>query len=168
MKYISKIYEVIVFTSSDKSYANAVLDYIDPDHMLIHHRFFREHCILYSEDFYIKDLRIMKRNLRNVIIVDNAPYAFGYQLDNGYPIIPFINNKKDRELNVLTQYLNNIVNIEDIREANREKFKLRWLCTVDAEEFLKHYIANDGDEESLEIIKADFQKSLSSYFTKLD
>lgn len=168
MKYISKVYEVVVFTSSDKSYANAVLDYIDPDHTLIHHRFFREHCVAYAEDFYIKDLRILNRNLRNVIIVDNAPYAFGYQLDNGYPIIPFINSKKDRELKVLTEYLNNIAKIEDVRDANREKFKLQWLCTVDAEEFLKYYIANNGGEESLDIIKAEFQQSLSSYFTKLD
>jgi CTD small phosphatase-like protein 2 len=30
--------------------------------------------------------------------VDNAVYSFGYQLDNGIPIIPFYEDKRDEEL----------------------------------------------------------------------
>jgi CTD small phosphatase-like protein 2 len=47
----------------------------------------------------VKDLRIFKnRNLKDIILVDNAGYSFGFQINNGIPIIPFYNNKKDREL----------------------------------------------------------------------
>jgi len=158
LRSMSKIYEVIVFTSSDRAYANAVLDMIDPDHTLIHHRLYREHCTLYSENFYIKDLRILNRDLKNVIIVDNAPYAFGYQLDNGYPIIAFIDNKDDKELNILSDYLQHIANVDDMREMNKKKFNLQWLCTISAEEFLKYYIPNN------DVIRTELKQTLSSYF----
>jgi CTD small phosphatase-like protein 2 len=162
LSYVSKIYEVIVFTSSKKSYADAVLDYIDPTHTLIHHRLYREHCLRYSEDFYIKDLRIMNRNLKNVIIVDNAPYAFAYQLDNGYPIIPFVDNKNEEELKTLATYLELIVDSDDIREMNKEKFKLQWLCSINIEAFLKYYIRSS--DVSIETMQINLERSFSSYF----
>lgn len=40
-----KYFEVAVFTASEPPYANAILDYIDPDHTLVHHRLFRDSCI---------------------------------------------------------------------------------------------------------------------------
>jgi CTD small phosphatase-like protein 2 len=49
--------------------------------------------------FRIKDLRIIKnRDLKNVILVDNLVHSFGFQIDNGIPILDFTNNKDDREL----------------------------------------------------------------------
>lgn len=167
LTHISKIFEVIVFTSSDKSYANVVLDLIDPDRSLIHHRLFREHCFLYSESFYIKDLRILNRDLKNVIIIDNAPYAFGYQLENGYPIMSFTNNTRDKELAALTDYLEQLANVEDIREVNREKFKLQWLYTSSGEDFL-NYCMDEEEDMHLESASTSFQQTLGSYFNKLD
>jgi len=38
-------FEVVVFTASMKNYADAILDHLDPDNTLIHHRFYRESCI---------------------------------------------------------------------------------------------------------------------------
>jgi CTD small phosphatase-like protein 2 len=45
------------------------------------------------------------RNLEDLLIVDNAVYSFGYQLENGIPIIPFYEDKEDEELLHLIQYL---------------------------------------------------------------
>lgn len=90
---------MVVFTASHKAYADVVLDLLDPDHQLIHYRLYRDHCIRTEEGIYIKDLRIItNRDLRDLIIVDNAVYSFGYQLDNGIPIIPFYDDKRDEEL----------------------------------------------------------------------
>ena len=100
------MYEIIVFTASHSCYANVVLDYIDPNNKLISHRLFRENCIQTEEGVFIKDLRVLSnRSLHEMIIVDNAAYSFGFQLDNGLPIIPYYDNKSDTELKHLYHYL---------------------------------------------------------------
>jgi CTD small phosphatase-like protein 2 len=45
LRELSKYFEIIVFTASHASYANAVLDHIDPDKAYIAHRLFRDNCI---------------------------------------------------------------------------------------------------------------------------
>lgn len=120
----SKIMEVIVFTASNKSYADAVLDYLDPDRELIHYRLYRDHCI-FVDQIPVKDLRIIKnRNLKDLVIVDNCAFCFGYQLENGIPIIAWTDNKNDRELYNLTHYLRQLASVDDVRPVNRETFKL--------------------------------------------
>ena len=47
--------------------------------------------------------------MEDLLIVDNAVYSFGYQLDNGIPIIPFYDDKEDIELVHLVQYLECLV-----------------------------------------------------------
>lgn len=121
---LKDIYEIIVFTASHNCYANRVLDYLDPKEEYFHHRLFRDHCIVSEEGIHIKDLRILgNRNLEDIIIVDNACYSFGYQIDNGIPIIPYYDNKKDEEFKHLAGYLKELVN-KDIRETNRKTFRL--------------------------------------------
>ena len=36
-----------------------------------------------------KDLRVINRPLKDIVLVDNAPYSYVYQLENGVPIIPY-------------------------------------------------------------------------------
>jgi len=55
--------------------------------------------------------------------VDNAVYSFGYQLDNGIPIIPYYDDKdNDEELMHLVYYFNCIYTSSDIRVQNRKAF----------------------------------------------
>jgi len=87
---------LIVFTASHECYASKVIDYLDPENKLVSHRLYREHCITTDEGVHIKDLRILKnRDLKNIVLIDNAAYSFGYQIDNGIPIIPYYENKMD-------------------------------------------------------------------------
>jgi CTD small phosphatase-like protein 2 len=79
LRRASKNFQVVVFTASHQSYADAVLDYLDPDKSLIDFRMYRDHCIQTEEGIYIKDLRVIRnRELKNMAIVDNAAYSFGY------------------------------------------------------------------------------------------
>ena len=134
---MGKFFEIIIFTSSYRYYADAILNTIDKDRKLIHHRLYRQHCILYDEDVYLKDLRVLGRDLKDVIIVDNAPYSFSVQVDNGYPILPFYNDKNDNELKRLEKYLEQIRECEDIRIINREKFKLCYITEEHANKYKK-------------------------------
>ena len=78
LKAANQLYEVAVFTASHQCYADAVLDYIDPIGKLVHHRLYRDQCVQ-ADGIFIKDLRILTNwNLKDIIIIDNAAYSFGY------------------------------------------------------------------------------------------
>jgi CTD small phosphatase-like protein 2 len=56
-----------------------VLDYLDPKNELIDYRLYRDSCMETEEGVYIKDLRIIKnKSLKDLVIIDNAVYSFGY------------------------------------------------------------------------------------------
>lgn len=54
--------EIIIFTASSPSYADVVLDYLDPQKRIFSHRLYRQHCTL-EKGFYTKDLRSINRRL---------------------------------------------------------------------------------------------------------
>ena len=121
---VSSFCEVIVFTASQRCYADQVLDYLDPSRTVISLRLYREHCVN-TDGVYIKDLRILgNRRLQDIVIVDNAAYSFGYQMDNGVPIIAWYDDPRDRELYNLVDYLRALTACDDIRPVNRETFHL--------------------------------------------
>ena len=90
---------------------------IDPDGTLIDFRLYREHCFETNEGIFIKDLRVIRnRELKDMILVDNSVYSFGFQLDNGVPIIPYFNDPNDKELVYLAQYVLSLDQNSDVRE----------------------------------------------------
>ena len=48
-----------------------------------------------AEGVYVKDLRIIDRDLSQLILVDNAAYSYAFQLDNAIPILPYYKGKND-------------------------------------------------------------------------
>lgn len=132
----NKLFEVMVFTASHQCYADAVLNYLDPDRRLIHHRLYRNNCISIN-GANIKDLRIFtNRNLKDVVLVDNNAFSFAYQLDNGVPIISWYDDPADMELKHLIAYMKILALAEDVREVNRRTFSLHT--------FHKDYIRDFG------------------------
>jgi len=124
LKELSQHFEIVVFTASHACYANVVLDYLDPQQQWIHHRLFRDSCVVTDEGVHIKDLRVIgNRNLSDMVLIDNAAYSFGFQIDNGIPIIPFYDNKADQELLHLIPYLKYLGSGKDMRELNKLTFK---------------------------------------------
>ena len=96
----------------------------------------------------VKDLRIFAtRNIKDMIIVDNAVYSFASQLDNGIPIIPFIDNKSDTRLKILAHYLGHLAECEDVRVLNRRTFELRDLAHLKVEMFIEYYTGEDTNED---------------------
>ena len=60
----------------------------------------------------------------DIALVDNAAYSFGFQLDNGIPIIPFYDDPNDDELLHLMDFMDIIAHVDDIREENKKAFHL--------------------------------------------
>lgn len=114
----------MIFTASQPQYANKIIDQIDKDGTLFSTRLFQKHCYPTSKGVFIKDIRIIARNPRSIILVDNNTYSFGFQLFNGVPIIPFLGDPDDREMLFLKGYLDFLRDKDDVRPFNKQHFRL--------------------------------------------
>lgn len=66
---VGRHYEVVVFTSSPKSIADAIIDRIDKN-AVIQHRLYRDKCLSLNQVYYLKDMRKLNRDASNVVFVD--------------------------------------------------------------------------------------------------
>lgn len=124
LRAASKMFEVIAFTASEQNYADAVLQLLDPSGTLIHHRLYKSDCIDYK-GCKIKDLRIISgRRLEDMLIVDNSMLSFCKQLNNGVPIVTWMEDPLDCELLSLMDYMYIVTQVDDVRILNRELFCL--------------------------------------------
>ena len=123
IKELSKDFEIIVFTNMDRELAEPILNCIDK-HNQISYKLYREHCLGTHNGWIFKDLRIFKGRIReNMCLIDSTGFQFGYNIDLWVPIIPFYDNKFDRELLGLTKYLKSLLD-KDIASTNTKTFQL--------------------------------------------
>lgn len=124
LEYASKRYEVILFTASNKVYADKILDHLDPCRELISLRLYRESCVFTPAGF-VKDLRILKnRSLKDLIIVDNCIVSFAFQMTNGIPILSWNGDMLDCELFKLIEVLKYLEKVNDVRVVIEKLFAL--------------------------------------------
>ncbi len=94
----------------------------------------------------MKDLRVLgNRDLHKVTIIDNHVYSFGFQLDNGIPILPFYNDKDDIELMLLMSYFKKLMKVNDVRSVHRQHFEFSELLHKNIENFIRFYEEDDSD-----------------------
>ncbi|CAN0455829.1 unnamed protein product [Discosporangium mesarthrocarpum] len=79
LQAVSELFEVVVFTASQQVYAERLLNMIDPQKKYVKYRLYRDACMA-LEGNYLKDLNVLGRDLSKVAIVDNSPYAYGFQV----------------------------------------------------------------------------------------
>ena len=114
LKEMNKIYNIIIFTASVKEYANPLLDSLDTE-KVIKKRLFREDCCIGETGKYIKDLKVLNMNLKDLILVDNNPISYSYNICNGVPIKTWHYDKTDQELIKLIPVLQFLSNVNDVR-----------------------------------------------------
>jgi CTD small phosphatase-like protein 2 len=73
LEKVAQMFEIVIFTASQSSYASKLLDQLDPDGHLFSRRVYRDSCIFFSEGDYTKDLTILGVDLAKVAIIDNLP-----------------------------------------------------------------------------------------------
>lgn len=111
---MSKLYEIVIFTASLSKYANPLLDKLDSK-KLCSFRLFREHCS-FINNAYVKDLKNLGRDMKDVIIVDNSPVTYSLNVENGFPIKTWIDDITDRELIKIIPILEYLSKVNDVRD----------------------------------------------------
>lgn len=114
---LKPLYELVVFTAASQAYADLVLDALDWERT-IEHRLYRQHTTE-KNGKTLKDLSLLGRDLRRVIIVDNTPENFSLQPGNGLHVPTWTGDPMDRCLSWLLPLLANIARSEplDVREV---------------------------------------------------
>ena len=114
IKKLSKLFEVVIFTASISKYASPLLDKLDKDQN-IKYRLFREHCT-FLNGIFIKELKRLNRDLKDVIIVDNSPLAYAFDASNGLPIKSWYDDKNDNEFEKIFPLLEFLSEVDDVRD----------------------------------------------------
>jgi len=119
---MGELFEVVVFTASLSEYAEPLVKVLDTTNV-VSYLLFRQHCTPLN-GIYVKDLSLLGRDMRNIILVDNSPNSFLFQPQNAYHISHFFDDKSDRDLYRLTYFLERITTVSDVRpiEEYRKKF----------------------------------------------
>ena len=118
LREISKFFEIFIFTASISQYASPLLDELDKEN-ICDRRFFREHCV-YNSGLYLKDLKQIGKDLKDVIIIDNNPVSYVLNQDNGIPILTWYDNLNDNELNKLIPLLRYLSKVDDVRPVIKQ------------------------------------------------
>ena len=150
MELIKEQYHIVIYTASHQSYADAVLNYMDPHNKYTKYRLYRNNCVqanVCGRKFYIKDLDIFDKyyDLKNIVIIDNSVLSFAYHLNNGIPIVPYYDSEEDSELSILGYYLLSIYQYDDLREANKIHIRIDYYL-----EEAKKDMEEEEDEEEEE------------------
>ena len=96
---LSQWYEIVIFTAGIADYADWALSLLgDFIPRTITHRLYRNHALPCRNEFYIKDLSLLGRNLDRTIIVDNISENFLLQPENGICIKSWYDDEYDDAL----------------------------------------------------------------------
>ena len=126
LSQISKYYDIYVYSASSKNYLNTIIKNIDKNN-IIKQCYCRDDCIMYVEDYeedfdkpnnkykYIKDLKKINKELRNIVFIDNNTISFKLQEKNGIPIKSWFDDYEDLELYKLIPILKNLSGFYDVR-----------------------------------------------------
>ena len=94
---LSELYEIIIFTSSPKIYADSIIDKIDENGNLISHRLYKPH-VIFEKGKSVKKLNLIGRDLNKIIFVDNMKCNAKYNPKNLYLIPSWTDDIYDDEL----------------------------------------------------------------------
>lgn len=147
-------FEIVVFTSNHAGTADAIITSLDPKGCIMW-RLFRE-ATHFKDGVHCKDLSKLNRDLRRIVIVDDAPESFAMQPENGISIKPYkiergVNPLADRSLERLLPFLKALAveGVEDFRPVLRRYKGLDSDAIADEyEERLKEVKARQAEERT--------------------
>jgi len=153
---VKGLFEVVVFTASLAEYAEPLVQILDPTHS-VSSLLYRQHCTPMN-GIYVKDLSLIGRDMKDIILVDNSPNSFLFQPENAYHIKNFFDDKSDRELMRLAEFLDNIMKVSDVRPIEELRKRYEPKHSYKNFKFVKVSNQDSGELEMPEINVVDPSK----------
>ena len=138
-------YEIVIFTASLSKYADPLLDIID-NKRNCSFRLFREHCTLINS-VYVKDLKRLGRDIKDIVIVDNSPLSYLLNPENGLPILSWFDDKNDKELYNIIPILDFLAEVHDVREHIKKIVNDNEISYTKASTYIKAYKTLKGKSQ---------------------
>ena len=125
---LNNYYEIVTFTAGIKDYADNILNLLDINDNIIKYRLYRSH-VTNAPFSYYKDLKLLGRDLKKIIIIDNLRENFRLQPDNGLFIKTWTSDVNDTQFKDLLNILkciaiNNVDDVRPIIQRINEKIKI--------------------------------------------
>eukprot|EP00842_Homolaphlyctis_polyrhiza_P004384 jgi/Hompol1/4947/HPOL_004047-RA len=114
LKKAAEWFKIVIFTASVPEYADPVIDWLDPNRTIVSKRYFRRSCTVHN-GVLVKDLSVVEQDLSQVILIDNCPFSYSLNEDNGIPIDTWTGDNSDERLLDLLPFLDALRFTEDVR-----------------------------------------------------
>ena len=88
LRKMRPLYELVIFSFGTFDYVDSVIKIIEKNEKFFEYVLYRQHATINNGE-YIKDLSLLGRDLKNIIIVDDIPQVFKMQEKNGICIKAF-------------------------------------------------------------------------------
>lgn len=128
LKAVSAQFEVYTFTAGTQSYAEPLLDTLDPGRKMLKGRRYRHHCrevsVPGAGSQYLKDLTAVTDELHRCVLVDNNPLSFICQPRNGIPV-PDFTGQPDEKLDEVLRLLQALAAFPDVRPPLDKLYNLQ-------------------------------------------
>lgn len=115
IKDLAQYYELVVYTSQLPTYADPILDRLDPQRM-IQYRLYRD-STQYVDGRHVRDLSKLNRDLKQVLLITSDPEAYALQPDNAIKLGSWKGQNGDTTLLDLLPFLEAVVrtHVPDVR-----------------------------------------------------
>lgn len=122
---LSEICEVVLWTAAQREYAEEVMNYLDPDGEFIpsRNRLYRNDTIEGHDKERLKDLRLLGRDMKRTMLIDNSLVAVRAAPNNTLLVEDFFGDPCDEQLESIWDFVAALDDLSDIRPALKMSLK---------------------------------------------
>eukprot|EP00210_Caulerpa_lentillifera_P007588 g7248.t1 len=129
LRQVSSFAEVVVFTAGDFEYASPLVAYLDPESSTFDGSLYRDSTVQTVFHDHVKDLSYLGRDPRYTVLVDNNPFSFLCQPDNGILCQSFYGDPMDQHLlQEVLPMLKLLTYVNDVRPFLRQRYNIAARC----------------------------------------
>lgn len=116
LAYLASFYEVVIYTSNLYSYADPILDRLDPNGY-VSYRLYRAET-KYEKGVHVKDLSSLNRDLSRIVVIDHDAKHCKYNPENMIQVPKWTGDPSDTSFLDLIPFLESLVreDVADVRE----------------------------------------------------